>query len=122
MVRVRVENQLSNPWPLSDEARLMTDPTAVDVSVVIPCFNEIGTVVMGNVIQAGAKMNPARQAAVRAGLPVSVPEKSRALQWQMGHVTLLELRNQDVPVYVDLGIADAGIVGVESGEQGGPGR
>jgi ATP phosphoribosyltransferase len=47
----------------------------------------------------------------RAGLPVSVPEKSRALQWQMGHVTLLELRNQDVPVYVDLGIADAGIVG-----------
>ena len=34
---------------------------------------EIGTVVMGNVIQAGAKMNPARQAAVRAGLPVSVP-------------------------------------------------
>jgi acetyl-CoA C-acetyltransferase len=35
--------------------------------------DEIGTVVMGNVIQAGAKMNPSRQAAVRAGLPVSVP-------------------------------------------------
>ncbi|HET6220544.1 MAG TPA: acetyl-CoA C-acetyltransferase [Dongiaceae bacterium] len=35
--------------------------------------DEIGTVVMGNVIQAGAKMNPGRQAAVRAGLPVSVP-------------------------------------------------
>jgi len=34
---------------------------------------EIGTVIMGNVIQAGAKMNPARQAAVHAGLPVSVP-------------------------------------------------
>ena len=34
---------------------------------------EIGTVVMGNVIQAGTKMNPGRQAAVRAGLPVSVP-------------------------------------------------
>src|SRR5712675_2266298 len=34
---------------------------------------EIGTVVMGNVIQAGAKMNPARQAAIHAGLPVSVP-------------------------------------------------
>jgi acetyl-CoA C-acetyltransferase len=34
---------------------------------------EIGTVVMGNVIQAGVKMNPARQAAVDAGLPVSVP-------------------------------------------------
>jgi len=47
----------------------------------------------------------------QAGLPITLPEKSRALQWQMGHVTLLELRNQDVPVYVDLGIADAGIVG-----------
>src|SRR6266436_1676417 len=35
--------------------------------------DEIGTTVMGNVIQAGAKMNPARQAAIRAGLPVSVP-------------------------------------------------
>jgi acetyl-CoA C-acetyltransferase len=35
--------------------------------------DEIGTAVMGNVVQAGAKMNPARQAAVHAGLPVSVP-------------------------------------------------
>ena len=34
---------------------------------------EIETVVMGNVVQAGAKMNPARQAAIHAGLPVSVP-------------------------------------------------
>src|SRR5437868_2674962 len=34
---------------------------------------EIGTVVMGNVIQAGTKMNPARQAAIHARLPVSVP-------------------------------------------------
>ena len=28
---------------------------------------------MGNVVQAGTKMNPARQAAVHAGLPVTVP-------------------------------------------------
>jgi acetyl-CoA C-acetyltransferase len=34
--------------------------------------DEIGTAVMGNVVQAGAKMNPGRQAAVRSGLPVSV--------------------------------------------------
>jgi acetyl-CoA C-acetyltransferase len=34
---------------------------------------DIGTVVMGNVVQAGAKMNPGRQAAIGAGLPVSVP-------------------------------------------------
>jgi acetyl-CoA C-acetyltransferase len=35
--------------------------------------DEVDTVVMGNVVQAGTKMNPARQAAVRAGLPVTVP-------------------------------------------------
>jgi acetyl-CoA C-acetyltransferase len=35
--------------------------------------DEVGTVVMGNVVQAGTKMNPARQAAVHAGLPVTVP-------------------------------------------------
>ena len=34
---------------------------------------EIETVVMGNVVQAGNKMNPARQAAVRAELPVTTP-------------------------------------------------
>ena len=35
--------------------------------------SEVETVVMGNVVQAGAKMNPARQAAVHAGLPVTTP-------------------------------------------------
>jgi acetyl-CoA C-acetyltransferase len=35
--------------------------------------DEIETAAMGNVVQAGAKMNPARQAAVQAGLPVTVP-------------------------------------------------
>ena len=33
----------------------------------------IESVVMGNVIQAGSKMNPARQAAINGGLPVSIP-------------------------------------------------
>jgi acetyl-CoA C-acetyltransferase len=35
--------------------------------------DEIQTVIMGNVVQAGNKMNPARQASVEAGLPVSTP-------------------------------------------------
>jgi acetyl-CoA C-acetyltransferase len=35
--------------------------------------DEIETAAMGNVVQAGTKMNPARQAAVQAGLPVTVP-------------------------------------------------
>src|SRR5258707_13441514 len=34
---------------------------------------EIGTVVMGNAVQAGKKINPPRQATIRAGLPVQVP-------------------------------------------------
>jgi acetyl-CoA C-acetyltransferase len=34
---------------------------------------DIGSVIMGNVIQAGNKMNPARQAAIHAGVPVDVP-------------------------------------------------
>ena len=35
--------------------------------------DEVETVVMGNVVQAGTKINPARQAAVHAGLPVTTP-------------------------------------------------
>lgn len=35
--------------------------------------DEVETVVMGNVVQAGVKMNPARQASIHAGLPVSTP-------------------------------------------------
>lgn len=35
--------------------------------------SKVQTVVMGNVIQAGVKMNPARQAGVAAGLPIDVP-------------------------------------------------
>ncbi|MDV6375120.1 ATP phosphoribosyltransferase [Deinococcus arenicola] len=57
----------------------------------------------------------------RAGLPLTLPEKSRALRHEFPGVTVLELRNQDVPVYVDLGVADAGIVGkdvlIESGRE-----
>src|SRR3977135_2053079 len=33
----------------------------------------IGSVVMGNVIQAGNRMNPAREAAINGGVPVAVP-------------------------------------------------
>ncbi|MEP9349158.1 acetyl-CoA C-acyltransferase [Xanthobacter sp. KR7-225] len=33
----------------------------------------VGSVIMGNVVQAGNRMNPARQAAIGAGLPVAVP-------------------------------------------------
>lgn len=35
--------------------------------------DKIDSVIMGNVVQAGNRMNPARQAAIGAGLPVTVP-------------------------------------------------
>ena len=35
--------------------------------------SDVDSVVMGQVIQAGAKMNPARQAMIAAGIPVGVP-------------------------------------------------
>ncbi len=38
--------------------------------------DQIQALVMGNVIQAGVKMNPARQAGIAAGLPVQVPALS----------------------------------------------
>jgi hypothetical protein len=48
---------------------------AIRAAVERACLKpeEVETVAMGNVIQAGTKMNPARQAAVQAGLPVTVP-------------------------------------------------
>jgi acetyl-CoA C-acetyltransferase len=54
--------------------------TELGVVVVRETLNRAGldaaaieSVVMGNVIQAGNKMNPARQAAIGGGIPVSVP-------------------------------------------------
>lgn len=35
--------------------------------------SKLGAVIMGNVVQAGNKMNPARQAAINGGVPVDVP-------------------------------------------------
>ena len=60
----------------------LKDMTAVDLGAVAVRATleraklppgDIDTVVMGNVIQAGNKMNPARQAAINGGVPVDVP-------------------------------------------------
>lgn len=42
--------------------------------------SDIDTVVMGQVVQAGAKMNPARQAMIAAGIPLTVPALKPARQ------------------------------------------
>lgn len=51
-------------------------------------------------------------ALLKAGLELPPIESERALlHGREGGVAVLELRNHDVPTYVDLGIADVGVVG-----------
>jgi ATP phosphoribosyltransferase len=46
-----------------------------------------------------------------AGLELTPSPTKRALQYDAGGAFIIEMRNSDVPTYVDLGVADAGIVG-----------
>src|SRR5487761_2776467 len=68
--------------PLHAHRRTLKDIAAVDLGAGVVRApleggklppGDIDTVVMGNVIQAGNKMNPARQAAINGGIPVEVP-------------------------------------------------
>jgi ATP phosphoribosyltransferase len=59
----------------------------------------------------GRVLATALELLTRAGLPLSIPENSRQLRHFFEGVTVLKLRNADVPVYVDLGVADIGVVG-----------
>jgi ATP phosphoribosyltransferase len=47
----------------------------------------------------------------RAGLEIGSFENSRSLRFEFGNVTILQVKDPDVPVYVDLGVADCGVVG-----------
>ena len=47
----------------------------------------------------------------RAGLEIGNFEQSRSLRFEFGKVTILQVKDPDVPVYVDLGVADCGVVG-----------
>jgi ATP phosphoribosyltransferase len=46
-----------------------------------------------------------------AGLVLELPDAGRALRYDAGDAVIIEMRNTDVPTYVDLGVADAGVVG-----------
>lgn len=46
-----------------------------------------------------------------AGLSLTLSDQARALRHENSDVTMFELRNSDVPTYVELGVADMGIVG-----------
>ena len=80
---------------------------------------DVQNVILGQVIQAGAKMNPARQAAIHAGLPVSVPAMtvnrvcgsgaqaviSAAQEIMLGHLDCAiagGMENMDLAPYLDL--------------------
>jgi ATP phosphoribosyltransferase len=56
-----------------------------------------------------------------AGLRLEPPSAARALRYDAGDAVVIEMRNHDVPTYVDLGVADAGVVGkdvlLESGSR-----
>lgn len=58
----------------------------------------------------GRVLQKALAVLAETGYPVVVPEGGRALRHE-GDITVLLMRNADVPAYVDLGVADAGMVG-----------
>jgi ATP phosphoribosyltransferase len=62
-------------------------------------------------IASGRMMTKTLELLGRAGLPVGSLSDSRTLLHEFGPVTILEVKDPDVPVYVDLGVADAGVAG-----------
>jgi ATP phosphoribosyltransferase len=56
-----------------------------------------------------------------AGMRLTIDAHARAMRHQAGDATIIEMRNADVPTYVELGVADAGVVGkdvlLESGSR-----
>jgi acetyl-CoA C-acetyltransferase len=66
----------------------------------------IGSVVMGNVIQAGNRMNPSRQAAVKGGIPVNVPALTVNRVCGSGAQAIASVAQE-----VWLGHIDAGVAG-----------
>src|SRR5215813_8076127 len=65
----------------------------------------IGSVVMGNVIQAANKMNPARQASIGGGLPVSVPAMTVNRVCGSGAQAIVTAAQQIATGEVDVAIA-----------------
>ena len=71
--------------PIGSFGGSLRDLSAVDLGAIVVCETlrragvapgEVGDVILGCVLQAGAGMNVARQAALRAGVPPSVPAET----------------------------------------------
>jgi acetyl-CoA C-acetyltransferase len=67
---------------------------------------KLGAVVMGNVVQAGNKMNPARQAAIHGGIPADVPAMTVNRVCGSGAQAIASVAQE-----IWLGFADAAIGG-----------
>lgn len=68
--------------------------------------NRLQSVVMGNVVQAGNRMNPARQAAILGGAPVEVPAMTVNRVCGSGAQAIASLAQE-----VLLGLVEAGVAG-----------
>jgi len=62
-------------------------------------------------IPKGRMMTDSLKLLNQAGLNLDISQKGRALKIDAGDAIIIEMRNGDVPTYVELGVADAGIVG-----------
>ena len=58
--------------------------------------DQVGSLIFGNVIQAGNKMNSARQAALGGGLPVEVPALTVNRVCGSGAQTIIRVRSANV--------------------------
>ena len=65
----------------------------------------VGSMVMGNVIQAGNRMNPARQAAIGGGLAVSVPAMTVNRVCGSGAQAVVSVAQQIAAGEIDAGVA-----------------
>src|SRR5260221_1488892 len=65
----------------------------------------VGSVIMGNVMQDGSKMNPARQAVIEGGVPVSVPAMTVNRVCGSGAQAIVTAAQQIVAGEVDIAVA-----------------
>ncbi len=93
---------------LKDTPAVDLEATAIKASLerAGTAGKDIGSVVMGNVIQAGNKMNPARQAAIGGGVPVEVPAMTVNRVCGSGAQAIAT-----VAAELQLGLMDAAIAG-----------
>jgi acetyl-CoA acetyltransferase len=66
---------------------------------------KVQTVVMGNVVQAGNKMNPARQAGIHGGLPVKVPAMTVNRVCGSGAQAIASAAQEVILGYIDCALA-----------------